>query len=40
MAILKIARLGHPVLLQRAEQVADPTAPEMRRLVKIGRAHV
>ena len=33
MAILKIARLGHPVLLQRAEQVADPTAPEMRRLV-------
>lgn len=33
MAILKIARLGHPVLLQRAEAVADPTAPEMRRLV-------
>ena len=33
MAILKIARLGHPVLLQRAETVADPTAPEMRRLV-------
>ncbi|MCA3323719.1 MAG: peptide deformylase [Roseomonas sp.] len=33
MAILKIARLGHPVLLQRAEAVADPSAPEMRRLV-------
>ncbi|MGI9129185.1 MAG: peptide deformylase [Roseomonas sp.] len=33
MAILKIARLGHPVLLQRAEAVADPTVPEMRRLV-------
>ena len=25
MAILKIARMGHPVLLQRAEPVADPT---------------
>ena len=33
MAILKIARMGHPVLLQRAEPVADPGAPEMRRLV-------
>lgn len=33
MAILKIARMGHPVLLQRAEAVADPTAPEIRRLV-------
>ena len=33
MAILKIARLGHPVLLQRAEAVVDPIAPEMRRLV-------
>ncbi|SHJ50515.1 peptide deformylase [Roseomonas rosea] len=32
MAILKIARLGHPVLLRRAEPVADPTSPEMRRL--------
>ena len=32
MAILKIARMGHPVLLQRAEPVADPTAPEIRRL--------
>jgi len=33
MAILKIARMGHPVLLQRAETVADPSAPEIRRLV-------
>lgn len=33
MAILKIARMGHPVLLQRAEPVADPTAPDIRRLV-------
>ncbi len=33
MAILKIARMGHPVLLQRAEPVADPTTPEIRRLV-------
>ena len=33
MAILKIARMGHPVLLQRAEPVADPGAHEIRRLV-------
>jgi peptide deformylase len=33
MAILKIARMGHPVLLGRAAEVADPTTPEMRRLV-------
>ncbi len=33
MAILKIARLGHPVLLGQAEEVPDPTAPEIRRLV-------
>lgn len=33
MAILKIARMGHPVLSTRAETVADPTAPEIRRLV-------
>ncbi len=32
MAILKIARMGHPVLLQRAKPVADPTDPEIRRL--------
>ena len=33
MAILKIARMGHPVLLQKCEPVADPGAPEIRRLV-------
>lgn len=33
MAILKIARLGHPVLLRPADPVADPTSPEIRRLV-------
>jgi peptide deformylase len=33
MAILKIARMGHPVLAQIAQPVADPTAPEIRRLV-------
>ena len=33
MAILKIARMGHPVLITRAEPVADPGAPEIRRLV-------
>jgi peptide deformylase len=33
MAILKIARMGHPVLAGRAATVADPTAPEIRRLV-------
>ena len=33
MAILKIARMGHPVLRRPAEPVADPTAPEVRRLV-------
>jgi len=33
MAILKIARMGHPVLLARAAPVADPGAPEIRRLV-------
>ena len=33
MAILKIARMGHPVLLRRCDPVPDPTAPEIRRLV-------
>ena len=33
MAILKIARMGHPVLRQRAAEVRDPTAPEIRQLV-------
>jgi peptide deformylase len=33
MAILKIARMGHPVLARRAEPVPDPRAPEIRRLI-------
>ncbi|MBY0429605.1 MAG: peptide deformylase [Rhodospirillales bacterium] len=33
MAILKIARMGHPVLARFAAPVPDPTAPEIRRLV-------
>ena len=33
MAVLKIARMGHPVLLRRCDPVADPGAPEIRRLV-------
>lgn len=34
MAILKIARMGHPVLLEKCRPVDDPTAPEIRRLVQ------
>ncbi len=34
MTILKIARMGHPVLAQVARPVADPTAPEIRRLAE------
>lgn len=33
MAILKIARMGHPVLRQKAAPVTDPTAPEIAALV-------
>ena len=33
MAILKIARMGHPVLLRNCDPVPDPGAPEIRRLV-------
>ena len=33
MAILKIARMGHPVLLQPAAPVEDPSDPEVARLV-------
>jgi peptide deformylase len=33
MSILKIARMGHPVLEQVAAPVADPTAPEVARLI-------
>ena len=33
MAILKIARMGHPVLTTLARPVADPRHPEIRKLV-------
>jgi peptide deformylase len=33
MAILKIARMGHPVLREVAEPIADPSAPEIQRLI-------
>lgn len=33
MPILKIARMGHPVLGQKAQGIMDPTAPIIRRLV-------
>jgi peptide deformylase len=33
MSLLKIARMGHPVLTRRADPVDDPGAPEIRRLV-------
>lgn len=33
MAILKIARMGHPILRMRAKEVPDPSAPEVARLV-------
>lgn len=32
MAVLRIARMGNPVLLEPSQPVADPTAPEIRRL--------
>ena len=34
MAILKIARMGHPVLSRPAAPVADPTAPMIARLIE------
>ena len=34
MAILKIARMGHPVLRRKAAPVADPKAPEIAHLVE------
>ncbi|MGH6891254.1 MAG: peptide deformylase [Dongiaceae bacterium] len=34
MAILKIARMGHPVLKARAEPVADPKSEEIQQLVR------
>ena len=33
MAILKIARMGHPVLKRTADAVEDPTAPKIHRLI-------
>ncbi len=33
MAILKIARMGHPVLARKAEPVPEPLPPGIRRLV-------
>jgi peptide deformylase len=32
MAVLRIAKMGNPILLRKAEPVADPTAAEIRRL--------
>ena len=34
MAVLRIAKMGNPVLLQKAAPVADPTAPEIRQLAQ------
>ena len=34
MTLLKIARMGHPVLLAKAEPVPDPTAREIRDLAE------
>src|ERR1700737_4733299 len=34
MALLKIARMGHPVLRAQSGAVEDPTAPWVRRLVE------
>lgn len=34
MAILKIARMGHPVLRHRAELVSDPKSQEIQQLVR------
>ena len=33
MAILKIARMGHPVLRRKAVEIADPGGPEIQRLI-------
>ncbi len=33
MAVLKIARMGHPVLMGVAEPVSDPKSPEIRQLI-------
>ena len=33
MAILKIAKMGHPILKQVAEEVGDPKGPEIQQLL-------
>jgi len=33
VAILKIAKMGHPVLMRTADPVSDPKAPEIQRLI-------
>ena len=33
MSLLKIARMGHPLLLRKCDPVPDPGKPEIRRLV-------
>jgi peptide deformylase len=33
MSILKIARMGHPVLRRRADAIEDPASPEIQRLI-------
>jgi len=33
MALLKIARMGHPVLRRPADSVRDPQAPAVQRLI-------
>ena len=33
MSLLKISRMGHPVLANRCAEVPDPTAPEIKRRV-------
>ncbi|MEX2454780.1 MAG: peptide deformylase [Rhodospirillaceae bacterium] len=34
MTLLKIARMGHPVLVRRAEEIPDPTTREIRALIE------
>jgi peptide deformylase len=34
MAVLRIAKMGNPILLQKAAPVGDPTHPEIRRLAQ------
>jgi peptide deformylase len=34
MAVLRIAKMGNPILLRKAQPVEDPSAPEIRRLAQ------